>query len=623
MKAVYTILVSAGLLCAKNSFSQTYVLLKDINTTGSSDPQNLTKVNSTLFFSADDGTNGRELWRTDGTGATTMLVKDINASGASNPSYLTAFNGLLYFSANPDYEKLFQSDGTAAGTNLVTPTIYTPQNLTVGGTNLYFSGNGNDGFGQELWKIDNSGAASRASDINSSNGNSNPNYLTPAGSDLYFTAQDGTNGYAVWKYDGSNTTMIADINPTTTSGVNDPANLIYVNGNLFFTAGDGSNGIELYVYNGSTVTRLDINATGSSSPDNLTELNGSLYFFADDGSNGKELWKSDGSTVTLVKDIFSGSGGSNPTELTNVNGALYFRAYTTSEGYEVWKSDGSNSGTVLLKDINSGSNSSSPQSLTALYQTLFFSANDGTNGQEPWKSNGTDAGTVMVQDIETGSNSSNPQNFTNVNGLVYFTATTSAYGTELWVSNSLVVLPLNLLSFNVSLAQEDVLVQWSTANEINTSYFTVQRSFDGINFSAAGKVTAANSSGDHQYRFSDSKAFLTGAQKIFYRLQFNDIDGKVYYSRILLLPIETNSSSALLYPNPVVDEATLTIYLQKNDKIRWKLLDFSGKILQQNEKNLIAGSNSIFLNVSTLPKGIYFIQIQGTSLQEKIKFFKK
>ena len=41
-------------------------------------PVRLTNVNGTLFFAADDGTNGKELWKSDGTAAGTVMVKDIN-----------------------------------------------------------------------------------------------------------------------------------------------------------------------------------------------------------------------------------------------------------------------------------------------------------------------------------------------------------------------------------------------------------------------------------------------------------------------------------------------------------------------------------------------------------------
>ncbi len=75
-----------------------------------------------MFFSATDGTNGIELWKSDGTSSGTVLVKDINPSAGSGlPKTLTNVNGALYFSANDGtngYE-LWKSDGTSAGTVLV------------------------------------------------------------------------------------------------------------------------------------------------------------------------------------------------------------------------------------------------------------------------------------------------------------------------------------------------------------------------------------------------------------------------------------------------------------------------------------------------------------------------
>src|SRR5438309_810990 len=58
--------------------SLTPVLLQDINPTGSSNAAEFTAVGGFTYFTADDGTHGPELWRTDGTPAGTNLVADIN-----------------------------------------------------------------------------------------------------------------------------------------------------------------------------------------------------------------------------------------------------------------------------------------------------------------------------------------------------------------------------------------------------------------------------------------------------------------------------------------------------------------------------------------------------------------
>ena len=78
------------------------VMVKDINS-GSvgSNPNSLTAVGNTLYFRADDGTNGYELWKSDGTASGTVMVKDINSgSSSSNPNYLTAVGNTLYFIAS-------------------------------------------------------------------------------------------------------------------------------------------------------------------------------------------------------------------------------------------------------------------------------------------------------------------------------------------------------------------------------------------------------------------------------------------------------------------------------------------------------------------------------------------
>src|SRR5262245_29124839 len=68
--------------------------------TNDANPKEFANVNGTVFFSADNGVNGRELWKSDGTAAGTVMVKDINLGSASSaPRYLTNVSGTLFFNA--------------------------------------------------------------------------------------------------------------------------------------------------------------------------------------------------------------------------------------------------------------------------------------------------------------------------------------------------------------------------------------------------------------------------------------------------------------------------------------------------------------------------------------------
>jgi ELWxxDGT repeat protein len=123
---------------------------------------NIATVGSTVFFRASDDSHGVELWKTDGTDAGTKLVKDINQSQGlfndSNPSHLTNVAGTLFFAADDGIhgQELWSSDGTAAGTKLVRDVApgdasSFPQSLaSVGGT-LFLQAS-NPSRGAELWK---------------------------------------------------------------------------------------------------------------------------------------------------------------------------------------------------------------------------------------------------------------------------------------------------------------------------------------------------------------------------------------------------------------------------------------------------------------------------------------
>jgi ELWxxDGT repeat protein len=258
-----------------------------------------------LYFQAEDGTTGNELWTSDGTAAGTVLVTDIRpGTSPSYPSYLTAMGGRLYFAAEDGTtgNELWTSDGTAAGTVLV-------------------------------------------KDIVPGTSASNPLSLTAVGGRLYFIADDGTTGHELWTSDGTaaGTVLLKDILPGT-SGSN-PVNLTDVGSSLYFTANAGTTGDELWTSDGTaagTVLVKDIRpGMSGASPNFLTDVGGRLYFRASDGTTGNELWTSDGTTAgtVLVTDIRPGTSGSSPSNLTAVGSSLYFTANDGTTGFELWTLD--------------------------------------------------------------------------------------------------------------------------------------------------------------------------------------------------------------------------------------------------------------------------------------------
>ncbi len=116
-----TLLIPIVVAC-ESATAQVPVLLKDINPSGNSNPGLFTCVGDMVYFSATDGVNGVELWKTDGSEAGTLMVKDINpGTGSSAPRDLMLMNGVLHFIATGAgmEPELWRTDGTEAGTQLV------------------------------------------------------------------------------------------------------------------------------------------------------------------------------------------------------------------------------------------------------------------------------------------------------------------------------------------------------------------------------------------------------------------------------------------------------------------------------------------------------------------------
>jgi ELWxxDGT repeat protein len=417
----------------------------------------------TLVFSADDGSDGRELWLTDGTPAGTRLLADIwPGGGSAGASSLTPLgDGRAVFAATDPVHNTepWVTDGTEAGTRLVLDMNTASSGFGASYPNRFaFLDDGRALFvasdpehGTEPWVTDGTAEGTRVLETNPG---SEYSYLSGAFVALgdgraLFGANDRERGDELWVTDGTQdgTALVADINP-------------------------GPNGS----FPGSYFGTSGILALGD----------GRAIFGADDGANGRELWISDGTEAGtyLLADLWPGTynpypgsgdmpGSSSPVNFTELgDGRALFTATDRDRGTELWITDGTADGTRIVADLWRGTSipypgadptaaSSSPGNILALGDgRALFAADDGVHGRELWITDGTEAGTYLLADLWEGGGSGNPGTggsyfsppppygpppygpgggpggiFALGDGRAVFSATDPVHGNELWITD--------------------------------------------------------------------------------------------------------------------------------------------------------------------------------------------
>jgi ELWxxDGT repeat protein len=398
-------------------------------------PNAFAEYNGKLYFSANDGVAGFELWVYDGVNPPEMVADIYPGSLGSNPRSFKIFQDKLYFSA--------QDVAHSA----------------------------------ELWMVNGDNPPTLVADIWPGGYPSNPSYLTVFNNRLYFSAGDGrAHGYELFSYDGVNApSLLADINQHTDPSGNSegsfPTGLTVYNGKLYFQANDGNYGAELWEYDGvfppQMVADIQTNPGMGSNPICFTEFNGELYFRAVENDGSNELWKYDG--LNQPTRISFPQENPTPLNLTVFNNRLYFYAKDSTSGIELWSFDGLGTPSPVA-DINPGMSDSislySPSNMAVYSGRLFFQATEGVLGFELWSYDGTTVPQI-ISDIYAGTGSANPDYFYLFNNRLIFKADDGAYGKELWTyeqASVTVTAPNGEESWAVSSMQD---IAWTTSGSID------------------------------------------------------------------------------------------------------------------------------------------------------------
>jgi trimeric autotransporter adhesin len=378
-------------------------------TDSGSNPSRFVPAGSQVFFTAETPSEGRELWRTDGTTAGTRLVRDLTPGFYSShlPRLLAGDDGALYFVRQPgqlfDTWEIWKTDGTSDGTVMI-----------ASGTNAIASLHGStpNGFVYSLSVV-------------------RPQTATIV-------------RYEMWVAGGPDPRPQLLETPTYL-----PHGEVVIGGDLFFLQSAGG---------ASGVWRTDGTPSGTRShfraagPLRMFGAGASMYMLETAG----RLWRvwPDGSSLLLsetVRGLF--------VTVLDAGGPIVF-ATESGTRHQVWRTDGTRAGTTTLLDVDG------TDGFVRAGDRLFFKAGDlletldlrtgvrsavapvagfreravagdvvvfdgrTNNDTELWRSDGTPGGTVLVRDLWPSS-SSGPRQFVSWNGIALFVAR-DRYGSELW-----------------------------------------------------------------------------------------------------------------------------------------------------------------------------------------------
>jgi ELWxxDGT repeat protein len=451
-------------LCRANGAAGGAALAADVHPSGSSDPNDFAVFAGQVFFRAEDGVEGREIWRFDPAappGTPAQLVIDTwpgPAAGivGASPTLLPTANGVLFgqnfpaFGGEPAITDGLTSglllnigdDGINAGSN--------PRELARLGSRVLFQAF-EDTIGAELWSTDGTGATLVA-DIDPTLGGfpgvlgSSPHHLVPLGDRMYFFAGHPASGNELWSTDGvggvgAGTHLVADLIPGP-QGVEPlfSAPPVELDGALYFIGREPDADFALYRADGSGATHVITTDPSGFFTEivRLVRVNDRLLFQGH-GPEGLEIWTSDG-TAAGTSVLFDMNPGPESSFLSRIAVGDTWACLMMNIGSAttLWRTDGTTAGTSQFFSAEFGDSPSAPNALAFLDDVLLMPIAETATGLEPWMSDGTAAGTQLLIDAVPGPASSNPAGFTAAADRMWFAVASppgSLHHGDLWTTD--------------------------------------------------------------------------------------------------------------------------------------------------------------------------------------------
>ncbi len=626
----------------------TFTKLDIATGSSSANPRNFIEYNNKLFFTAFGSSLngiGEELYATDGTQIGTQLIGNLNPNFGANssPKSFVVFNNELYFSAytNSNGRELYKTNGTvitllkdiAEGMDdaIESTSIFIELNGF-----LYFFAQDTASSGYDLWRTNGTSAGTiKMLNLNYTSVAGNKLFFKKYNNELYFLAQeinDNTVGIELYKYNPNTNSvnLVIDVFPSNgqTSTIGYSYFTLFDN-KLFFVA-DGK-----LRYTNGTSTSIITNGTN-----NITAffkpkvLNNQLIFIGNSTNNGsQDIYKcyydialgnyniglvyNFSQTVNLpFASVISNDGLEQFTEL---NGKLYFAAREATSPnsgtvFQIYETDGVSTN-VVIPITYSGAPSSRPISfITAFQDKLYYQSYANNSPEQLWEANPSTGTFTQLSNYTAQVNV--PEQIFNgpmivFNNELYFEAQKSGEGYELWKLNN-TPLPSICHSFIGKNENQKNLLYWTVSNQINTLQFIVEKSNDGVHFKNIYTISAtANREDMVTYSFIDNHI---NEEINYYRIKQVDVDGKwMFLCNTIKITQKNMLNEFSFYPN----SANSHIYLQLTSDLinsTVNIFNVHGQLVFKQKTSSLNQK----LNISHLNNGTYYIQVmKGNIIQNK------
>jgi hypothetical protein len=179
-------------------------------------------------------------------------------------------------------------------------------------------------------------------------------------------------------------------------------------------------------------------------------------------------------------------------------------------------------------------------------------------------------------------------------------------------------LPITLASFSGNAKGSQVVLNWITSSEVNNSYFSVERSADGLHFKQVGIVAGAgNSTNINSYSLVDEFPH----QQTYYRLKQVDYDGAYSYSKTIVVKLgQAHFESINMYPDYSAQSIQVLLNSDFAGMADYRLSDILGNTLATGQLFATKGINTVSVPASKLAQGIYYFTIRydGEVITRKI-----